>query len=86
LFEVNVSDRAVRELRDLPQRDAERVLAAVRKLQDWPQVTLDVVKLVGEPPGTYRLRVGRYRCHFRVQTAARRITVSSVRKRQRAYG
>jgi len=85
LFEVIVSDRAVRELRTLPERDAERVLTAVRKLKDWPRLTLDVVKLVGEPPGTYRLRVGSYRCHFRVLTAARQIVVSSVRKRQRAY-
>ena len=85
MFEVIVSDRAVRELRALPKQDAVRVLAALEKLKEWPQASLDIVKLVGEAPGTFRLRVGRYRCHLLVQAQAHRITVASVRKRQRAY-
>jgi len=85
LFEVIMSERAARELRDLPQQDAQRIVAAIEKLATWPEVRLDVAKLVGERPGAYRLRVGRYRCHLKVQWEVRRITVSSVSKRQRAY-
>jgi mRNA-degrading endonuclease RelE of RelBE toxin-antitoxin system len=85
LFEVIVSEKAVRQLQKLPRHEAERILAAVEKLADWPQVTVDVAKLVGEPAGTFRLRVGGYRCNLRVETKLKLITVASVKKRQRAY-
>jgi len=59
-------DSARRELRDLPQRDALRVLTALTILGDDPYAQgPDVRKLTGFDG--YRLRVGRFRVVYRVE-------------------
>lgn len=63
------SRRAARELDRLSDSDAERVIAALRRLGENPRMQ-GAVKIGDD---IYRLRVGRYRVIYKIDDAARAV-------------
>lgn len=79
-YRIEILQTAQRDLRDLPLRDAERVLARVEQLAEG--LAGDVKKLQGFTVG-YRLRVGDYRVLFDLD--GDRVLVQRIRNRREAY-
>lgn len=62
---IELSTRAVKELRGLQKKDRERIESALRKLEEDPlPPNLDVRPLLGAKPW-WRLRVGNFRVVYR---------------------
>ncbi|MFC6011147.1 type II toxin-antitoxin system RelE family toxin [Nocardia lasii] len=79
-YEFRFHESARRELRDLEQRDAMRILTALTTLGDDPYTeNLAIRKLVGVD--AYRLRVGRSRVVYQVQDDVLVILVVKVGRR-----
>lgn len=86
-YQVQWERRAVKQARKLSKEDLARIVEAVGRLADWPDCweTLDIKPLKGHEY-EYRLRVGRYRVLFDVETGLRVVSVEEVRKRdERTY-
>jgi mRNA interferase RelE/StbE len=77
-WEVVVESDASRRLRRFPQRDQQRILAALIAMESDPFVG-DIVKLKGSEG--FRRRVGSYRILFDVNVGARRVAVTEIVRR-----
>ncbi len=75
---------AERYVARLPRPERERVLLALRALQEDP-FRADVVPLQGEGPDAWRLRIGRYRARLRLDRDRRRIVVTAIGPRGDFY-
>ncbi len=87
IYQVQWQRRAVKQASKLPKEERARIVEAVGHLADWPKCreTLDIKPLKGHTH-EYRLRVGRYRVLFDVETSLRVVAVEQVRKRdERTY-
>ncbi|MEU4706769.1 type II toxin-antitoxin system RelE/ParE family toxin [Nocardia salmonicida] len=83
-YEFRFHESARRELRDLEQRDAMRILTALTILGDDPYAEgLATRKLTGVD--AYRLRVGRFRVVYQVQDEVLVILVVKVGWRRDVY-
>ncbi len=80
MYQIALSRRAHRALRDLPAEDARRVADALLRLQDDPR-TMGVIKLTGVVVAEYRLRVGNYRILFDIDDQASVVEVLDIRRR-----
>lgn len=83
VYSVEFSRPARRELQRLPARVVQRVILAVRALQENPRPR-GSLKLVGAEAG-YRVRVGQYRVVYEVNDAIHAVLVTRVRHRKEAY-
>lgn len=80
MYEINWQPKArkqVRKINDLAVR--LEIEGAVDDLQQWPACTR--VKALANHQYEYRLRVGRFRILFDVDTAIRIIDIQEVKKR-----
>jgi mRNA interferase RelE/StbE len=85
MFTINWQPRALRQLLKIrPGKQREAISASVGQLADFPNC--QNVKALKNQEHRYRLRVGRYRVLFAVETSVRVISVEQVRKRdERTY-
>ena len=60
---IEWTTKALKQLRKLPVAASREILARVKYLSEWPEVS-GVIKLVNRPE--YRLRISRYRVIFNV--------------------
>lgn len=78
-------ERAVRQLRDIPQPAALTILRALTPLGDDPRRTdADIKKLAGHED-RYRLRVGDYRVIYEIRDGQLVILVVGVGHRREIY-
>jgi mRNA interferase RelE/StbE len=82
-YSVEFARSARRELERLPGQAADRVLEAIRRMQEEPRPHGNR-KLVGEE-ATYRIRVGEYRVIYEIDDAAQAVLITRVRHRREAY-
>jgi mRNA interferase RelE/StbE len=80
LYRVLIMPKALKDLRKLPRRDAERVLDSVDSLAD--NLKGDVKRLTNFAPA-YRLRSGDYRVLFDVESQT--VLVRRILHRKDAY-
>jgi len=83
VYEVLLERTAERALKQLPKRDFERVIVAIRTLGNNPR-PVGCRKLVGGE-GEWRLRVGDQRVLYEIDDAAHVVRVLLVRHRREAY-
>jgi mRNA interferase RelE/StbE len=79
---VELTREAAEQAERLPKKVHDRVLALVRRLERWPDVS-GVKRLSGNLAGWCRLRTGDYRIRFRVQ--GDRIVVDKIGHRREFY-
>ncbi|KGF25375.1 type II toxin-antitoxin system RelE family toxin [Oligella urethralis] len=79
MYDINWSNRAKKQLRKIDITDRKRISDAVDLLADFENA-VNVKRLVNHQYG-YRLRVGRYRVLFDVQTQIKIVDVQEVTKR-----
>lgn len=63
--QINWTKKAIKQLLSIDQRYVTSIRKKVNELQAFPNVTLDLKKIVGED-SQYRLRIGDYRILFEV--------------------
>ena len=81
-YAVELTRRAERDLRRLPQSTAERVTASLLALEDDPRPS-GSRKL--QASDEWRLRVGDYRVRYRIDDSARRLTITRIAHRREVY-
>jgi len=81
-YDVRIDSRVVRELRGLPERDAERLMKAVDSLAENPRPS-HARRLVNRPG--WRIRVGVYRILYEVDDRRRVVTVYRAGHRRDVY-
>ena len=79
-YRVEITRRARRGLERLPERQAVRVLEALRLLEDEP-FPRGSVKLTGVNPPLWRLRVGEYRVVYSVSSEQEMVVVEAIARR-----
>jgi len=77
---VELKPTAIKDLRDLPKADAQRVAARLKSLE---QGLSGAVKRLTNFTPEYRLRVGSYRVLFEIEDS--KVVVYRVVHRQQAY-
>jgi mRNA interferase RelE/StbE len=82
-YAVVVSDRATREIVDLPANVAARVYMKLATLGSQPRP--HGVKKLSGGSDLWRIRVGDYRVIYSVDDRARAVDVIRVRHRSKAY-
>lgn len=78
-----LAPRAVKDLDEVPARDAGRIAQKLEQLADDPS-TLDIRKLEGQGD-EWPLRVGSWRVRFTFDDATNSINILRILPRSRAY-
>jgi mRNA-degrading endonuclease RelE of RelBE toxin-antitoxin system len=81
-WDVELTRQAERDLGQLAQRDAERLLDAI---EDYAATGQGDVRRLTSRPGEWRIRVGDVRAIFGLDRDGRRLIVTRVAPRGRAY-
>jgi mRNA interferase RelE/StbE len=79
-YTIRIKPRAMKDLENIPQHDAERILDKIEAMSDSLQG--DVKRLTNYVP-EYRLRVGKWRVLFEIEQ--QNIVVYRVKARGKAY-
>jgi mRNA-degrading endonuclease RelE of RelBE toxin-antitoxin system len=84
VFEIVWTVKAIKQLKRIDSVQQKKIVIAVRKLANWPDCKN--VKLLEDFKYQYRLRVGRYRVFFNVETSLKVTRIEEVKKRdERTY-
>lgn len=79
-YKVEVRPRALKDMRRFPAKDRERIEAAIEALAGNPRPAGCMCITTAEP-GSYRIRVGRYRVIYLVRDDLVLVMVMRVAKR-----
>lgn len=83
MFSIEFSRRAEKDLKNLGNIIAKRVLDKIQNLSEDPFPN-DAIKLKGEG-NVFRIRVGKYRVLYEVYHENRVVLISKIDKRERVY-
>ena len=86
MVEVIWTNKAHHQLKKLPDSEAANIVRKAEELRKWPQIP-GVVKIVSRDT-EYRLKIGRYRLIFSVETSGRITLISIeevVKRNERTY-
>ena len=81
-YRIEISKRVRKDFRQIPKKDAERILLEIQKLADEPQPDQSK-KLKGED--LYRIRIGVYRVIYEIIDDRLIISVVKVGHRKEIY-
>jgi len=79
-YYVELKPTAIKDLKDIPQKEASRIIAGLESLED--DMKGNVKKLTNFTP-EYRMRIGNYRALFEVEN--NRIIVYRIKHRKDIY-
>jgi len=79
-YQVITSRQAERELKRLPQQEAERIGRALLELEESP-LPRGATKLGGTPRPLWRIRVGEYRVIYSVIEASEQVLIEQILRR-----
>lgn len=81
-YQVQWTLKATKQAKKIPPPERARIVEGVGSLADWPDsMTTKDIKPLKNHKHQYRLRVGRYRVLFDVETGLRVVSIEEVRKR-----
>jgi len=78
-WEVKVAKRAVKEMRRIPKKDAERLLIVLEEFEIDP-FKGDIEKIRGKD-NVWRRRIGNYRIFYEIDLEERQIWVYQIRRK-----
>jgi len=86
-WNVELSKRALKYLGRLGQKNSNRILRNLEKLEDMdnPLLHRDVRPLIGKLRGFHRLRIGNFRIIFELDRKKKRIGIHIIVSREDAY-
>lgn len=82
-YDVVVSPKAERQIKDLQQAEARKVLKALQKLQYEPRPR--GAEKLSQCPCFWRVRVGDYRIIYAIEESEGSVVIALVRHRKDAY-
>lgn len=85
MYRLIFTDRALKSLKSIPKRDAEKIIAQLEELAEFPQSKSNVKCLQNHPRVVYRLRVGYYRILFNKYNEIEVLEVIDVGHRKGIY-
>lgn len=84
-FEVFLARRAEKYLNRLDASSRNRIIKRLRELSSDPFNGRNIRPMVGQPPGTFRVRIGNYRAVYEINTAGHIVVVLVVGPRGGVY-
>jgi mRNA interferase RelE/StbE len=81
---ILISKKALKELKNVPERERKSIKDRISKLAFFPLIRLDVKKLKGQQ-NVYRLRVGDYRVVFEYDKEEKIVKILKIGKRGGIY-
>ena len=85
MYEILLHDRVVKFYNKLDNRSVGRINRAIEELQKNPGSGKDIKMLKGELKGKLRLRVGKYRIVYRIETNKNTVIIEDIGIRGRIY-
>lgn len=85
MFEVYVSKKALKGLKEMPREYQERVLRLLKRLEENPLPEEYGVKKLRGFESAFRIRIGKYRVIYKVDWKERRVFVDFIGHRSGAY-
>ena len=85
MYKLIFTDRALKSLKSIPKRDAEKIIDQLEELADSPHSKANVKCLQNHPRAVYRLRVGNYRVLFNKYREFEVLEVIDVGHRKEIY-
>jgi len=82
-YTVRLKSSALKELKQLPEKDAERVAGKIAALHDNPRPAEAKKLRLGE--NLWRIRIGNFRAVYEIDDEHRVVRVIRVRRRDEAY-
>jgi mRNA interferase RelE/StbE len=85
MYEILLHDRVVKFYNKLDNRSVGRINRAIEELQKNPVSGKDIKMLKGELKEKFRLRVGKYRIIYRIETNKNTVIIEDIGIRGRIY-
>lgn len=85
MYRLIFTDRALKSLKSIPKQDAEKIIAQVQELAEFPQSKSNVKCLQNHPRAVFRLRVGNYRVLFNKYNEFEVLEIIDVEHRKEIY-
>lgn len=85
MYKLIFTDRALKSLKSIPKRDAEKIIAHLQELAEFPQSKRNVKCLQNHPLAVFRLRVGNYRVLFNKYNEFEVLEIIDVGHRKEIY-
>lgn len=87
-YEVLIDERVEKDLDKIPKHVVEKFLKLLDEFEKnpiRPRSGFDVKHMEGYTNNTYRLRIGKYRVLYSVDTETKKVRITSVQHRGGAY-
>jgi mRNA interferase RelE/StbE len=85
MYEILLHDRVIKFYNKLDNKSAGRINRAIEELQKNPASGKDIKMLKGELKGKFRLRIGKYRIVYRIETNKNTVIIEDIGIRGRIY-
>lgn len=85
MYRLIFTDRALKSLKFIPKRDAEKIIEQLQELAKSPNSNSNVKCLQNHPRAVYRLRIGNYRVLFNKYKELEVLEVVDVGHRKDIY-
>jgi mRNA-degrading endonuclease RelE of RelBE toxin-antitoxin system len=86
-YQIRWTLKAAKQAKKIPPPDRSRIVESIETLAGWPEaMTSKNIKPLKKHRYQYRMRAGRYRVLFDVETDLKVVSIEEVRKRdERTY-
>ena len=84
IYEVIISTRAAKEIKDLPRIEIPKIFSKIKTLADNPR-PLGCKKLSGDNEELYRIRCGDYRVIYAIEDVVKIVDIREVGHRREIY-
>ncbi|WP_353722750.1 type II toxin-antitoxin system RelE/ParE family toxin [Dyadobacter sp. 676] len=85
MYRLIFTDRALKGLKSIPKRDAEKIIAQLQELAEHPQFKSNVKCLENHQRAVFRLKVGNYRVLFNKYNEFEVLEIIDVGHRKEIY-
>ena len=85
MYEIILHERVVKFYDKLDNKNAARINRAIETLLEKPAFGKNIKMLKGELEGKFRLRVGKYRIVYRIESDKKIVIIEDIGVRENVY-
>ena len=85
MYEIILHERVVKFYNKLDNKNAARINRAIETLLEKPAFGKNIKMLKGELEGKFRLRVGKYRIVYRIESDKKIVIIEDIGVRENVY-